>query len=54
MGAMPVGCYKKMSAIKEGVIMRLQSISIPSDRMRDITLFSGIGLSKSTKRYSLK
>ena len=24
MGAMPVGCYKQMSAIKEGVIMRLQ------------------------------
>ena len=25
--AMPVGCYKQMSAIKEGVIMRLQCIS---------------------------
>ena len=24
---MPVGCYKQMSAIKEGVIMRLQCIS---------------------------
>ena len=24
MGAMPVGCYKQMNAIKEGVIMRLQ------------------------------
>ena len=24
MGAMPVGCYKQMSAIKEGVIMRLR------------------------------
>ena len=23
-GAMPVGCYKQMSAMKEGVIMRLQ------------------------------
>ena len=26
MRAMPVGCYKQMSAIKEGVIMRLQCI----------------------------
>ena len=26
MGAMPIGCYKQMSAIKEGVIMRLQCI----------------------------
>ena len=26
MGAMPVGCYKQMSTIKEGVIMRLQCI----------------------------
>ena len=25
---MPVGCYKQMSAIKEGVIMRLQCIII--------------------------
>ena len=25
-GAMPVGCYKQMSTIKEGVIMRLQCI----------------------------
>ena len=24
MGAMPVGCYKQMSTIKEGVTMRLQ------------------------------
>ena len=24
MGAMPVGCYKQMNTIKEGVIMRLQ------------------------------
>ena len=24
MGAMPVRCYKQMSTIKEGVIMRLQ------------------------------
>ena len=24
MGAMPVGCYKQMSAIKEGVIMRFK------------------------------
>ena len=24
MGAMSVGCYKQMSTIKEGVIMRLQ------------------------------
>ena len=24
MEAMPVGCYKQMSAMKEGVIMRLQ------------------------------
>ena len=28
MGAMPVGCYKQMSVIKEGVIMRLQCIYI--------------------------
>ena len=29
MGAMPVGCYKQMSTIKEGVIyMRLQCIYI--------------------------
>ena len=27
MEAMPVGCYKQMSTIKEGVIMRLQCIS---------------------------
>ena len=26
MGVMPVGCYMQMSAIKEGVIMRLQCI----------------------------
>ena len=26
MGARPVGCYKQMSAIKEGVIMRLCSV----------------------------
>ena len=25
---MPVGCYKQMGAIKEGVIMRLQCICI--------------------------
>ena len=24
MGAMPVGCYKEMSGIKEGVIMRFE------------------------------
>ena len=32
---MPVGCYKQMSAIKEGVIMRLQctseSLTLESD-----------------------
>ena len=28
MGAMPVECYKQMSAIKEGVIVRLQCIYI--------------------------
>ena len=26
---MPVGCYKQMSTIKEGAIMRLQCISYP-------------------------
>ena len=29
MGTMPVGCYKQMSDIKEGVIMRLQYLDYP-------------------------
>ena len=29
MGDMLVGCYKQMSAIKEGVIMRLQCTALP-------------------------
>ena len=41
MGAMPVGCYKQMSPIKEGVIMRLQcSSSSSSSQSESIQSYS--------------
>ena len=37
---MPVGCYKQMSAIKEGVIMRLQCIIMSFLKQFELTYIS--------------
>ena len=39
---MPVDCYKQMSAIKEGVIMRLQCITIETkiEKMNTTAIFA--------------
>ena len=43
MGAVPVGCYKQMSAIKKGVIKRLQCI-ISNCRLRNHLESAGLKL----------
>ena len=55
MGAMPVGCYKQVSSIKEGVILRLQwDECMYRNKIDDNIIKSNDGLVQQKVNYNLK